>query len=77
MLYPKNQTEKLDMSLFENPTAEYRATPFWAWNCELDPALLEKEIDYMKEMGFGGYHIHPRVGFATPYLTEEFMALVR
>lgn len=77
MLYPKNKTEKLDMSLFENPTAEYRATPFWAWNCELDPELLEKEIDYMKDMGFGGYHIHPRVGFATPYLTDEFMALVR
>ncbi len=77
MFYPKNHSPKVDMALFENPTAEYRAAPFWAWNCELTPELLIKEIDYMKDMGFGGYHIHPRVGFATPYLTEEFMELVR
>ncbi len=77
MLYPKNQEKALDMALFESPTAEYRAAPFWAWNCELNAELLKKEIDYMKEMGFGGYHIHPRVGFATPYLTKEYMDLVR
>ncbi len=77
MLYPKNKSAALDLELFQNPTSEYRAAPFWAWNCELSPELLKKEIDDMKEMGFGGYHIHPRVGFATPYLSEEFMALVR
>lgn len=77
MLYPKNNTEKLDMNLFQNPTAEYRAAPFWAWNCELDPELLKKEIDYMNTMGFGGYMMHPRVGMATPYLSEEYMELVR
>ncbi len=77
MLYPKNRSERLDPELFKNPTSEYRAAPFWAWNAELLPELLEKEIDYMKGMGFGGYHIHPRVGLATPYLSEEFMTLVR
>ncbi len=77
MLYAKNAAETLSLALFENPTAEYRATPFWSWNCELTPELLKKEIDYMKEMGFGGYHIHPRVGLATPYLKKEFMDLVR
>ncbi len=77
MLYSKNNTKTLDMALFENPTSEYRAAPFWAWNCELTPELLKKEIDYMKEMGFGGYHIHPRVGLATPYLKKDFMELVR
>ena len=77
MLYPKNGTEKLDMELFRNPTSEYRAAPFWAWNCELDPELLKKEIDYMNEMGFGGFMMHSRVGMATPYLSEEYMDLVR
>ncbi len=77
MLYPKNKTDQLNMELFQNPTSEYRAAPFWAWNCELTPELLKKEIDYMKDMGFGGYHIHPRVGLATPYLDKEFMDLVR
>ena len=77
MLYPKNGTEKLDQKLFRNPTSEYRAAPFWAWNCELNADLLKKEIDYMHEMGFGGYMMHPRVGMATPYLSEEYMNLVR
>ncbi len=77
MLYSKNNAEKLDLKLFENPTSEYRATPFWAWNSDLTPDLLKKEIDHMKEMGFGGYHIHPRVGLATPYLAKEFMDFVR
>ncbi len=77
MLYPKNSEASVSDALFENPTAEYRATPFWAWNCELNPELLCREIDAMKEMGFGGFHMHSRVGMATPYLSDEFMELVR
>ncbi|MBQ9745937.1 MAG: hypothetical protein IJW21_03865, partial [Clostridia bacterium] len=77
MLYPKTQTEKLDMELFANPTKEYRAAPFWAWNCELKKEVLEKQIEVMKEMGFGGYYMHVRVGMATKYLSEEFMELIR
>lgn len=76
MLYKKKCDPVLSDELFKNPTSEYRAAPFWAWNCELKEDLLKKEIEYMKEMGFGGYHIHPRVGFATPYLSDEFMSLV-
>ena len=36
MLYPRNKDAKLSKELFENPSCEYRGTPFWAWNCELD-----------------------------------------
>lgn len=32
MLYKKNADKNLDLSLFKNPTSEYRAMPFWAWN---------------------------------------------
>ena len=77
MLYPKNQSEKLDRELFKMPTSEYRAAPFWSWNCELKPEILMKEIEYMKQMGFGGFHMHPRVGLATPYLSDEFMDMVK
>ena len=72
MLYKKN-SEPFSKELFENPTSEYRATPFWAWNCALKRELLEEEIDHMADMGFGGFHMHPRVGLATPYLSDEFM----
>ncbi len=77
MLYPKNQSESLSDSLFKNPTSEYRGTPFWSWNCRLDKELLARQIDCLQNMGFGGFHMHSRTGMATPYLSGEFMDLIR
>ncbi len=76
MLYKKN-SQPLTEALFRSPTAEYRATPFWAWNCRLNRELLDREIDCMKEMGFGGFHMHVRVGMSTTYLADDFMELVK
>lgn len=76
MLY-KNNSESLDMSLFKNPTAEYRAAPFWAWNCELDEKELLWQIEQLKLMGFGGFFMHTRSGMSTEYLSDGFMKLVK
>ena len=51
MLYPKNKEKELSDHLFENPSSEYRAAPFWAWNCKLDKDTLLEQIGYFKEMG--------------------------
>jgi len=77
MLYNKNSSKVLDMELFKNPGSEYRGAPFWAWNCKLTPELLTRQIEYLKEMGFGGFHMHTRSGMSTEYLSEEFMNLIR
>ena len=77
MLYPKKSEAKLSEELFKNPTSEYRCTPFWAWNCDLKLDELEKEIDFMKEMGMGGFHMHTRVGQSTPYLSDAYMANIK
>lgn len=77
MLYKKNSTPALTPELFAHPTSEYRGTPFWAWNCSLDQELLNREIDELKEMGFGGFHMHSRTGMALPYLSDEFMKRVK
>ena len=78
MLYENNKkAAKLDKKLFEAPTAEYRATPFWAWNCDLDRDELCRQIDIFKEMGYGGYHMHVRTGMSTTYMSDEFMALIK
>ena len=77
MLYKKNKEAQLSKALFRNPTSEYRGTPFWSWNCKLDKELLLKEINSLKEMGFGGFHIHSRTGLDTEYLGEEFLDMVR
>ncbi|WP_343247294.1 hypothetical protein [Diplocloster hominis] len=72
MLYEKSRTGSLDPELFRSPTKEYRAAPFWAWNCSLDQELMGRQILKLKEMGMGGFHIHCRVGLDTEYLGEEF-----
>ena len=76
MLY-KNQSEQLSEELFSNPTSEYRGTPFWAWNTKLEVCELLEQIEHLKEMGLGGFHIHPRVGLDTKYLGPEYMETVR
>lgn len=77
MLYKKNVAPRLERELFQNPTAEYRGTPFWAWNCELHEEELKWQLEVLKRMGFGGAHMHVRTGMATPYLSEEYMALIK
>lgn len=77
MLYKKNETKTLSDRLFENPTAEYRGTPFWSWNAKLEKNMLKRQMQAFKQMGFGGYHIHSRIGLATPYLGQEFMECVK
>ena len=75
-LYRKNVPGRLDPALFRNPTAEYRGAPFWSWNAKLDLPQLLRQIDQLKAMGFGGFHIHSRTGLADEYLGKEYMAAV-
>ena len=77
MLYKKNQVPELSQELFQNPTSEYRGTPFWAWNCKLEQKELEWQLEILKKMGFGGAHMHVRSGMATPYLSDEYMSLIK
>lgn len=76
MLYPKNQ-EPLTEELFQNPTSEYRGTPFWAWNCQMTEEKITTIVDALKDMGMGGGHIHCRTGMNNPYMSQEFLDLVK
>lgn len=69
--------DELTPELFRNPTAEYRGTPFWSWNGKLEKEELLWQIGILKEMGFGGFHMHSRTGMNIAYLSEEFMELVK
>ena len=77
MLYKKNSSPSLTEELFKNPTAEYRGTPFWAWNNLLTKEELCRQIDVFKEMGLGGFHMHVRVGMSTEYLSDGFMSFIK
>ena len=46
MLYDGKDGE-FDIKLFQNPTAQYRAAPFWSWNCKLNKDLLTEQIEIL------------------------------
>jgi len=75
MLYKKNNLP-FSQDEFKNPSSEYRAAPFWAWNNELNPDELVWQIEQFKKLGFGGFHMHVRTGLATEYLSDRFMDIV-
>lgn len=78
MIYEKNRKQpKLDLELFRSPTSEYRGTPFWAWNSELERDELVRQIDVFKQMGLGGFHMHVRTGLSNEYLSDEYMSLIK
>ncbi len=77
MLYKKNSEISLKKELFENPTSEFRGTPFWALNSYLTKDELCRQIDVFKEMGLGGFHLHVRTGLENKYLSEEYMELIK
>ena len=76
MLY-KKKNEPFFETDFQNPSSEYRGTPFWAWNCRMEPEDISKMTEMFQEMGMGGAHIHSRTGMGLPYLKEEFMDRVK
>lgn len=75
-LYPHGFDDELTDELFRCPGAEYRGTPFWAWNGRPEREELFRQIGVFREMGFGGFHMHVRYGLEIPYLSEEFLHLV-
>jgi hypothetical protein len=73
MIYQKKKEELLRKDLFENPSSEYRGTPFWAWNCKVTREQIDFQTEALQKMGMGGAHIHCRTGMNIPYMSEEFL----
>lgn len=63
-------------SQFVAPGVAYRGKPFWAWNGKLNRDELLRQVDVIREMGFGGFFMHSRVGLATEYLGAEWFDLI-
>lgn len=76
MLYPDRE-KTYSEEMFRSPKSEYRATPFWAWNSPLEEEDLLWQIEQLKKMGFGGFHMHVRTGLDIEYLGKEYMGLIK
>lgn len=62
---------------FQNPGADKRSIPFWAWNGKMDAEELRNQVRQMKQAGVGGFFIHSRIGLETEYLGTEWMDCVK
>lgn len=65
------------LTVLKNPPAKFRGMPFWSWNGLLEESELLKQIDVIKDMGFGGFFMHSRTGLITEYLGDEWFRLIR
>jgi hypothetical protein len=62
---------------FQDPPAEYRSAPLWVWNDRITREQIDGQLSDFKAHGIGGVFIHPRPGLVTPYLSPEWLSLVR
>ncbi len=68
--------KKALLEQFAAPGNEWRAKPFWSWNGELEGDELVRQLQVIKDMGWGGHFMHSRSGLATEYLGDEWFELI-
>jgi hypothetical protein len=69
-------TEQPSTAQWQNPSSIYRGAPFWAWNSDLTPERLCRQIEQMHQAGMGGFFMHSRYGLKTPYLSQRWFECV-
>jgi hypothetical protein len=74
---PPRSSTAAALASFKDPPAYYRSAPLWVWNDRMTPSLIDRDLADMKTKGIGGAFIHPRPGLITPYLSDEWLSLVR
>ena len=72
---------------FSDPAAAYRPMIFWVWNGDMTREGIAEDIQDFFAKGLGGFFIHPMgenfrlgdfiKGINPPYLSDEYLALVR
>jgi hypothetical protein len=62
---------------FASPGSAWRGKPFWAWNGDLNPEELRRQIRVMRQMGMGGFFMHARIGLVTPYLSPRWFECIK
>jgi len=61
---------------FKAVPKEFRPVPFWSWNEKMNPVEVERQVQEIKNAGWGGGFVHSRIGLTTPYLSDEWFAAV-
>lgn len=62
---------------FQDPPKTYSVRPFWFWNGKLDSGEIDRQIREMVSQHVYGAYAHNRNGLQTPYLSDEYFAVVK
>lgn len=62
---------------FQDPPKTYSVRPFWFWNGLLDSTEVDRQIREMVSQHVYGAYVHNRTGLQTPYLSDEYFAIVK
>ncbi|WP_343248666.1 glycosyl hydrolase [Diplocloster hominis] len=71
------ENRNLSIQEFKEPGVEYRPVPFWGLTKTLKEEELLAQIREMKDKGWGGFFMHARYPLITPYLSDEYMDLMK
>ena len=74
---PKVNSYDQLISIFSDPSSEYRSAPFWVWNKDVSKEDIDRTLCDFKNRGFGGVFLHPRYGLMTEYLSSHWFDLVK
>jgi len=75
-VYCREEQRMLFLSKFANPPREYSPVPFWFLNERLTEERLKWQLDQMHKQHVYGCIMHARPGLITPYLSEEWFAMI-
>ena len=67
----------MEQNKYKFHNVKRQSVPFWSWNDKLENARLEKQVEWMKNEGFGGFFMHARSGLNTEYLSEEWFGAIK
>lgn len=64
------------LQAFAKPDRKYSANAFWFWNGTLDPDRMVWQMEQMEAQGVYNAFMHARGYLVTPYMEEEWFAVV-
>jgi hypothetical protein len=67
----------LSLKEFQSPPDSFRPIPFWAWTGDMHREQIQRQLRLMREQRLMSVMIYPRYGLEVPYLSEEFMGLIK
>ncbi len=62
---------------FRTPPSQYGVILWWGWDGPMSQAVIQRDLDNIKALGFSSVMIEPGYGMTAPYLSAGWFELIR